>query len=110
MGRENIGDLIKKTGTKLYRLPYAKEMRSWTKKPFILAGNFQTRADVEEALKNKVDFIAIGREQIFNPYIVLDSLLKADELSKDDYHWNQNPWFNPVDYSKMLEKLSQSKK
>ncbi|QEH61215.1 NADPH2 dehydrogenase [Spiroplasma chinense] len=85
--------------SRLYKVPYAELVLKWTKKNVITVGEFKTREDVEYALNKNIPFIAIGREQIFNPNLVINSLLKKEELEKGTYHWNNNPWFNPKDYS-----------
>ncbi|AHI54026.1 NADH:flavin oxidoreductase/NADH oxidase [Spiroplasma sabaudiense Ar-1343] len=97
--------LIKNAGTKLFRITYANEIAKWTDKKLIVVGNFQTRADIEIALKNDIDLVAIGREQIFNPNITINNLLSAQELDNNLYHWNNNIWWSPQNYKKLIEDL-----
>ncbi|AXK51557.1 hypothetical protein [Spiroplasma alleghenense] len=99
-----MGKIIKTAGTKLFRLKYAKEISKWTNKKIITVGNYQNRSDIEVALKNDIDLVAIGREIIFNPNIVINSVLKAEELN-ELYHWNNNIWWGPQQYKKLVEDL-----
>ncbi|WP_026389116.1 hypothetical protein [[Acholeplasma] multilocale] len=102
--------LMADAGTKLFRIGYAKEVRKWTDKNIITVGNYQTREDVEFALKENVDFVAIGREVIANPNVTINNLLDVNEMDDVQYHWNQNLWFTPKQYKDLIESLNKKEK
>lgn len=105
IGRVRMAEVIGELGTKLFRLPIATEIKKWTTTPVIAVGNFETKEDIEQALKKNIDGVAMGRALLYNPNLVVDSLINSDQLDKDLYHWNNNPWFNFQDYKILLEKL-----
>ncbi|WP_283272844.1 hypothetical protein [Spiroplasma sp. SV19] len=104
ISKVRMADIIRDLGTKLFTLYYVNKVKQWTNKTIITAGNFQTREDIEIGLK-AADFIAIGRELIFNPSLVISTILNTNEMNEIDYHWNDNLWFNPVTYKEMIERL-----
>ncbi|WP_338970401.1 hypothetical protein [Spiroplasma endosymbiont of Labia minor] len=107
--RVRMADVIRNLGTKLFTLHYVKKVRQWTAKPILTAGNFQERKDFEIGLLD-ADFIAVGRELLFNPSLVLNTILETNEMNATEYHWNQNLWFNPVEYKKLIESLNSGNK
>lgn len=104
VAKENINELIEKHG-KLYRLPIAKAVKDFTKINVIGLGNISNKQDALEFLKNDIDAIGVGRELLFNPNFALTTLLDVEKIISDDYHWNQNLWFAPVPYLKMMKNL-----
>lgn len=104
VAKEDIGKLIKEHG-KLFRLPIAKKVKNVVKVNVIGLGNISSKQDALEFLANDIDAVGVGRELLFNPNFALTTLLDVEKLSSDDYHWNQNLWFAPVPYLKMMKNL-----
>lgn len=105
LGHINIKQVISDAGTKIFRLPLAKEIKKWTSKPLIIVGNIVSREDVNLVLESEIDAVAIGKELLFNPNHVINNLISADEMD-DSYHWNQNIWFDIKKYKAFKEKDS----
>lgn len=97
-------ELIKQAGTKLFRIPLAKEVKQIVSKPIFVVGNVSSRNDIEEIIASGIDGILVGREQIWDPNFAIHSL-SVNELDKEAYHWNQNLWFNPHDYLELMKVL-----
>lgn len=108
------GETIAKGGVKelvlangiLFRIPMAEKVKKWTTKKVIVVGNFTTRNDVERALIKNIDGVALGREVLFNPNVVITDLLNSEELEMTKYHWNQNPWFDYQSYKNKKERYT----
>ncbi|WP_368487215.1 NADPH dehydrogenase [Spiroplasma sp. DGKH1] len=105
IARVRMADVIADLGTKLFRLPIAATVKKWTTKPVVVVGNFDSIADVNEALVNNIDAIAFGRSLLYNPNFVITNLLKVDEIKQTDYHWNQNLWFDYHDYKNLITNI-----
>ncbi|WP_338983167.1 hypothetical protein [Spiroplasma endosymbiont of Othius punctulatus] len=111
IGARNQVEITPKPTTKMFRIPYAEQVMKWTKKNVITVGNYNTIEDINYALSKNIPYIAIGREALYNPNLLINSLLTSDQMSDEDYHWNKNPWFNPKQYTKLMEEIkSKSKK
>ncbi|QEH61214.1 NADPH2 dehydrogenase [Spiroplasma chinense] len=104
IGRRDIVSNPSKPETKMFRIPYAETVLSWTKKNIIVVGEFQTREEIEFALNKDIPFVAVGRAQIYNPSLVMTDLLTVEEMDKELYKWAVNPWFHPVDYKSTFKK------
>lgn len=109
INRTDIGKVIKEAGTKLFRIPLALKVKEIVSTPVIVVGNFVSRKDVDDAFNLGIDAVAIGREQLFNPNIVVNSLLTTDEIDENLYHWNNNIWFNYKNYKVLKEHLDSKK-
>lgn len=104
LARIKITDLIAENG-KIFRLPIADKVKKMTTKPLIVVGNIFTKEDVEKVLSHDIDAAAIGKELLFNPNVTVNSLIDTEIASKEDYHWNNNIWFEPVGYLQIMKKL-----
>lgn len=109
INRPDIAKVIKEAGTKLFRIPLALKVKAAVSTPVIVVGNFASRKDVDDACSLGIDGVAIGREQLFNPNIVVNSLLTADEIDEKLYHWNNNIWFNYKNYKILKDQLDNKK-
>lgn len=110
IGERNQVEIEPKPPTKMFRIPYAETIKQWTNKNVIVVGNFDTIQDVNYALKKDIPFVAMGRALLYNPNLVITSLLKSDQMDEKKYHWNNNLWFNPYRYKKLLESLASKNK
>lgn len=99
-----VGELIQKNGV-LFRIPMAKQVKQWTSKNIIVVGNFRTRSDIELAMSNNLDAVAIGRETLFNPNLIWTNILTTEEFDETKYSWNSSPWFSPKKYKQTLDKI-----
>ncbi|MDQ7983109.1 MAG: hypothetical protein REH79_02680 [Spiroplasma sp.] len=106
INRADIPTVIKAAKTKLFRLPLAVKVKKAITTPLIVVGNFVFRTDVDLAFDLAIDGVAIGRELLFNPNIVVNSLLTTDEIDDQLYHWNDNVWFNYKDYHALKDRLA----
>lgn len=104
LSRVRSDELIKVAGTKLFRIPVAKQVKEFTNKPLFIAGNISSREDVEEILAAGIDGVLIGREMIWDPSWVLHNL-ELSEIDKDLYHWNENIWYQPHSYLELMKML-----
>lgn len=104
IARVRMADVIGK-GDKLFRLPLAKEVKTWTNKNVIVVGNFDSRKDVNKALENDIDAVAIGRELLWNPNLVFNKLLETNEIDEEKYHWNNNIWYSPRRHKELKDNL-----
>ncbi|ALV23251.1 hypothetical protein ASO20_01080 [Mycoplasma sp. (ex Biomphalaria glabrata)] len=94
--------IIKEEMTYDQQLPFFSQMKTFrtlTKKNVIAVNRYKTREDVLKALDNGADAVAIGRCALFNPAIIMTDILTKEEFT-NDYHWNNNPWWNPVSHAK----------
>lgn len=105
IGLRNQVEITPKPTTKMFRIPYAEKVMGWTNKNIITVGNFNNLEDVNYALSKNIPFVAIGREIIYNPNLVVNTLLTSEQMNVEDYHWNQNLWFSPTGYTKLMEDL-----
>lgn len=106
ISRVDIPSAIKEAGTKLFRVPLAVQVKQAVSTPVIVVGNFETRADVDYALAKGIDAVAIGREMLLNPNIVVNSVLTTEEINEKIYHWNNNIWFNYKIYKTLKDHLT----
>lgn len=109
ISRVDVPKVMAEAGTKLFRIPLALEVKKVVLLPVIVVGNFDTRVDVDYALKLGIDAVAIGREQLFNPNLVINSLLTSNEIDEKLYHWNENIWFNYKNYYLLKDSLAKKK-
>lgn len=107
--RADVPKAMKEAGTKLFRVPLATKIKEVVSIPVIVVGNFISRADADYALNLGIDAIAIGREQIFNPNLVVNSLLTSEEIDENLYHWNNNIWFDYKRYKVLKDHLINKK-
>ncbi|MGL4948020.1 MAG: hypothetical protein ACRC42_01395 [Mycoplasma sp.] len=89
---------------KLFRVEMASEVKKWTNKNIIVVGLFHSKEDVEYALEQGIDAVALGRELLFNPNFVLTQCLDIEDLN-DSYKWNDNSWFNYKSYLYLKNKF-----
>ncbi|AHI53244.1 oxidoreductase [Spiroplasma culicicola] len=106
ISRPNIAEVIKKAGTKLFRVPLAAQIKEQIKTPLIVVGNFNNLEDINFAMNYEIDGVAVGREIIYNPNLVINSLITSEEMDDVSYNWNDNLWFNYKPYKKLKEKMS----
>lgn len=106
IARIRMADVVEELGTKLFRLPIAAQVKKWTQRPVLVVGNFETIEDVNQAFKENIDGVAMGRALLYNPNLVITNLLSVEQLDKINYHWNDNLWFNFQDYKALLIKLN----
>lgn len=103
--RADIAKVIAEAGTKLFRIPLALKVKQAVATPVIVVGNFSSRKDVDDAVNLGIDAVAIGREHLFNPNLVVNSLLTTSETDEKLYHWNNNLWFNYKNYKTLKDHL-----
>lgn len=106
ISRLDVPKVMQAAGSKLFRIPLALKVKEIVTTPVIVVGNFATRQDVDQAINLGIDAVAIGREQLFNPSIVVNSLLMTEEVDEELYHWNNNIWFNYKGYKSLKDKLN----
>lgn len=104
LDRARSDELIKKAGTKLFRIPLAKQVKEMVNVPVLVAGNVSSRNDVEEILAAGIDGVLVGREQIWDPNFAIHAL-NSSELNDEQYHWNNNLWYSPKRYIDLMEML-----
>ncbi|MBE4704383.1 oxidoreductase [Spiroplasma platyhelix] len=105
ISRVDIPKVIQEAGTKLFRIPLALKVKQAVATPVIAVGNFDSRKDVDSAISLGIDAVAIGREHLFNPNIVVNTLLTTEEVDEKLYHWNNNIWFNYKGYKTLKDHL-----
>ncbi|AGR42220.1 NADH:flavin oxidoreductase/NADH oxidase [Spiroplasma diminutum] len=96
----SAGDILSKrkstigveNNVKLHRLEYSKKLKEYTNLNIITTGNYGSKEDILEALKNNINAVSVGRCLIANPSFVMTNLLENQEID-DRYHWNNNPWY-----------------
>ena len=101
----DVSKEIEKAGTKLYRIPLALSVKSYVDIPVLVSGNISTKADAQEVIDAKVDGAVIGRELLFNPNLAINSIIDVEDMDKEKYHWNNNIWYSPKDYLKLMKEL-----
>lgn len=85
--------------TKLYRLEDALVIKSFTKKPILASGNFNSRKDIDLALEKGIDFVGLGKELLYNPNFVINEYFTIDELKKMNFEYIKgNRFYNHIKY------------
>lgn len=85
---------------KVFRIPYALEVKQMTNKNIIVVGNIQNREDALQVINNGIDGIVLGREILLNPALPLSTILDTNKLDLQDYPWSEAPWYSPLEYVK----------